>query len=178
MRDRGEDLSQFIFRDAREDEIIPLANLHVIAWHQTYNVKPKPQIWTIREWQWREEFSKNTGSWFCIVIENQRGELIGFAKGVKPPPGEHPDNLGNLSKIYLLQDYQRMGLGRKLLGLTVRRFLKMGITQMVLYGEASNPSCAFHDAMGGKRLCGENGVFTGNYSWDDLEKLAKLTPVE
>lgn len=174
LHERGEDLSKFIFRDAREEEIPALANLHVIAWHQTYNATPKPEIWKIREWQWREQFKKDDGTWFCIVIENQKGELIGFSKGVKPPAGEHPDNLGNLSKIYLLREYQRMGLGTKLLGLTVRRFLKMGITSMVLFGDPANPSCAFHEAMGGKRMNGEKGEFTGNYSWYDLEKLEAI----
>ena len=142
MEERGEDLSQFIFRDAREDEIPPLAHLHVIAWHQTYNANPKPDIWKIREWQWREQFKKNDGTWFCIVIENQKGELIGFAKGVKADPAHHPDYVGNLSKIYLLRQYQRMGLGRKLLGLTVRRFLKMEISEITLFGDPGNPSCA------------------------------------
>ena len=178
LKRRGEDLSKFIFRDASEKEIPALANLHVISWHQTYSATPRPEIWKIREHQWREQFKQNDGTWFCIVIENQRGELIGFAKGVKPPPGEHPDNLGNLSKIYLLREYQRMGLGTKLLGLTVRRFLKMGITSMVLFGDPANPSCSFHEAMGGKSMNGEKGEFTGNYSWDDLEKLARIAPVD
>ena len=175
---RGEDISKFVFRDAREDEIPALAHLHVIAWHQTYNAKPRSEIWKIRDWQWREQFQKNDGSWFCIVIENQKGELIGFSKGIKADPAHHPENVGNLSKIYLLKQYQRMGLGRKLLGLTVRRFLKMGITSMLLFGDPANPSCAFHEAMGGKPMNGEKGEFTGNYSWDDLNKLAALTFVE
>jgi RimJ/RimL family protein N-acetyltransferase len=176
--EKSEDISKFIFREAREEEIPALANLHVITWHQTYNVTPKAEAWKIREWQWREQFKKNDGRWFCIVIENQKGELIGFAKGVNPPEGEHPEGSGNLSKIYLLRQYQRMGLGRKLLGLTVKRFLEMGVTSMVLFGEATNPSCAFHDAMGGKRMYNEKGIFLGNYSWDDLKQLAKSTPVE
>ncbi len=178
MAKRGEDISKFIFRDAREDEIPALAHLHVIAWHQTYNAKPRPDIWKIRESQWREQFQKNDGTWFCIVIENQKGELIGFSKGVKPRPDENLGKMGNLSKIYLLQDYQRMGLGTKLLGLTVRRFLDMGINEMILFGDAGNPSCAFHDKMGGKKHYNDKGEFIGNYSWDDLKRLASITPVD
>jgi len=44
------------------------------------------------------------------------------------------------------REYQRQGLGRRLVGHVARRFLGQGIGSMVLFGEARNPSCAFWDA--------------------------------
>ena len=71
----------------------------------------RPPTAALRESQWRDAFAKADGSWFCIVIEAADGELIGFAKGVRTGPGR-----GDLNKIYLLSEYQRMGLGRRLVG--------------------------------------------------------------
>jgi hypothetical protein len=42
---------------------------------------------------------------------------------------------------------------------------------MTLFGVPQNPSCAFHEAMGGERLYSEKGTFDGCYRWSDLKKL-------
>jgi GNAT superfamily N-acetyltransferase len=82
-----------------------------------------------REWQWPEAFAKTDGSWFCFVIERRTGDLIGFAKGV-PYTGGLPGFAGELNKIYLLREYQRMGLGRRLIGHVAREFLGRGISSI------------------------------------------------
>ena len=76
------------------------------------------------------------------------------------------------TRYYLLKDYQRLGLGRKLFQRVVQKFLKMGVNSMVLFGIPQNPSCSFHEAMGGKRLYSETGNFDGGYRWSDLKKIA------
>jgi GNAT superfamily N-acetyltransferase len=68
--------------------------------------------------------------------------------------------------------YHRRGLGKLLLGRVVERFLSQGITSMVLFGEASNPTNGFYEAMGGERLYAPNGDFHGAYGWRDLQALA------
>ena len=178
IQQRGENLSLFKFRDAKEEEIPALADLHVITWHQTYNAKPKPEAWKIRDWQWREQLKVNDGSWFCIVIENEKGELIGFAKGKTYSSPDLPEYSGDLNKIYLLRDYQRMGLGRKLVGHVARRFLSMGVNSMVLFGSETNPSNHFHEKLEGKPLIGDKGEFYGNYGWKDLNRLAAICPID
>jgi L-amino acid N-acyltransferase YncA len=162
-----------VIRDARADEIPALAALHVRTWNQTYGRVKSPPTVALREQQWREQFQSPDHHWFCLVVENRDGELIGYAKGTWPKAGDEPANEGNLSKIYLLRDYQRLGLGRRLLGLVARRFLSHGVTSMVLFGVPQNPSCAFHDALGGTRLYDDRGVFQGGYRWPDLRRLAE-----
>jgi L-amino acid N-acyltransferase YncA len=130
----------------------------------------------LRERQWREQFQATDGSWFCFVVTNPKGELIGFAKGVMPNAMDSADVSGQLNKIYLLREYQRLGLGRRLAGHVARRFLSQGIHSMVLFGTPQNPSCAFHEALGGERMFAENGEFHGGYRWPDLQKLASICP--
>ena len=170
LHERGEALDSFRFRDATEEDISELGKLHAITWAETYNAK-NPNI-QLRQYQWQKTFTEeNDGSWFCILVVNAKNELVGFAKG-KINKDEHTSQLhGDLNKIYLLNDYQRLGLGKKLFTLVVQRFLSKGVNDMSLFGVPQNPSCAFHEAMGGERLYSERGIFDGCYRWTDLKKL-------
>jgi len=170
LHERGDTLESFTFRDATENDIPELGKLHAITWAQTYHSK-KPNI-QLRQYQWQKAFAEeNDGSWFCILVVNKKNELVGFAKG-KISKDEHSKKLhGDLNKIYLLSDYQRLGLGKKMFGIVVKRFLDKEVNDMTLFGVPQNPSCAFHEAMGGERLYSEKGTFDGGYRWPDLKKL-------
>jgi ribosomal protein S18 acetylase RimI-like enzyme len=128
---------------------------------------------SVRAQQWREAFAKQDGSWFCLVVQNAEGELVGFAKGRK---SDHPEYGGELNKIYLLREYQRLGLGRKLVGHVARRFLSQDITSMWLYGDARNPSANAWLALGAVKTDDDPG--NGNYGWRDLQRLAETCPIE
>ena len=178
LRARGESLESFTIREAIPQDIPALAALHVQAWKETYWNVRNPPTYGIREQQWRAQFNVTDGSWFCFVVENRSGELVGFAKGKTYDHTDLPDYSGELNKIYLLREYQRLGLGRRLVGCIARRFLSQGISSMVLFGTPQNPSCAFHEALGGERLIAKNGEFHGGYGWRDLQKLAILCSTE
>jgi GNAT superfamily N-acetyltransferase len=128
---------------------------------------PGGPSYELREGQWRQAFERQDGSWFCYVVEDDRGELVGFAKGT-PHDGGVAGYAGALNKIYLLQPVQRQGFGRKLLCAVARRFIERGVTSMLLFGDAANPSNGFYEAHGAERLYGESGEFHGGYGWRDL----------
>ncbi len=174
LRERGEALSSLVIREATAADIPALAQLHVTTWNATYApmLMNGPPV-AVREYQWREAFATLDGSWFCFVVQNTRGELVGFAKGQK---SDHPEYGGQLSKIYLLRAYQRLGLGRRLIGHVARRFLTQGITAMWLFGDARNPSCNAWVALGAIKTDADPG--SGNYGWRDLRVLAERCPIE
>ena len=174
LRRRGEKAESFIIREATAADIPALSALHVKTWAQTYWLTLHPPTYRIREWQWQDQFKKIDGSWFCFVIENSKGQLIGFAKGKTYSHSDLPEFSGELNKIYLLREYQQVGLGRRLIGHTARKFLSMGIHNMVLFGVAENPSCHFHEVMGGEKLYSRKGEFHGGYCWRDLQSLAAI----
>ena len=174
---RGEKAESFIIREATAEDIPALAALHVKTWAQTYWTVLHPPTYKIREWQWRDQFENNDGSWFCFVIGNSKGELIGFAKGKNYSHSDLPDFAGELNKIYILREYQRLGLGKRLIGYVARKFLSKGITNMVLFGVAENPSGYFHEAVGGEKLYSKKGEFHGGYCWRDLKKLASICSI-
>ncbi len=179
MRRRGEDPSAFAIRDAREDEIPALARLHVITWNDTYPAVRRPPTVALRERQWREKFAAAEPGWFCLVAERGDGELVGFAQGNRYSSEDQPAYAGQLNKIYLLREYQRLGLGRRLMGHAARRFLADGVGSMLLFADEGNPSLRFYAALGGENLVAPDGtVSPANFGWKDLRLLAARCPAE
>ncbi|HUF67496.1 MAG TPA: GNAT family N-acetyltransferase [Longimicrobiales bacterium] len=166
LRDRSESLDSILFRDAVVSDIPALAELHVTTWNATYRTTGGPTVAT-RCWQWNEVFRKEQRRDFVLILEDQHGRLVGFTWG-RPHDGEFA---GELSKIYLRWEYHGLGLGRRMLAETARRFLERGIDSFVLFAELSNPTVSFFDHMGGERLYDERGLFSGAFAWRDVRSL-------
>jgi GNAT superfamily N-acetyltransferase len=166
LRERGESLDSIVVRDAVAGDIPALAELHVTTWNATYNTTNGPTIAT-RTWQWNQVFAKEDRRDFVLVLEDRRRRLIGFTWG-KPDIGEFE---GQLSKIYLRWEYHGLGLGRRMMEETARRFLDRGIHSFILFAELSNPTLGFYDRMGGERLLDDRGQFHGAYAWRDVRTL-------
>jgi ribosomal protein S18 acetylase RimI-like enzyme len=166
LRARGESLDSITFRDAVAADIPALAELHVTTWNATYRTTRGPTVAT-RTWQWNRVFAREDRRDFVLVLEDRNGRLIGFTWG-RPHQGELE---GEVSKIYLRWEYHGLGLGRRMMAETARRFLERRIHSFVLFAELSNPTLGFYDRMGGERLLDERGQFSGGYAWRDLQKL-------
>lgn len=161
----------FHIRDATHADVPALASLHVQTFNETHcGGRAAGPSYELRERQWREGFTVNDGNWFCFVVEDNAGELVGFAKGT-PHDGGVPGFAGELNKIYVLHRFHRQGIGRLLLCNVARRFVDRGVTSMLLFGEAKNSSNGFYERVGAERLYGEGGEFHGAYGWRDLRTL-------
>jgi GNAT superfamily N-acetyltransferase len=163
----------FNLRVAHEADVPRLAELHVQTFNETHRGgRPNGPSYELRARQWRERFALRDGSWFCYVVEDGDGALVGFAMGA-PHDGGVPEYEGELSFIYLLQRVQRHGLGRRLLCAVAARFVDEGVNSMLLFGEAMNPSNGFYESFGAERLYSEKGEFHGGYGWRDLRMLVE-----
>jgi len=78
-----------------------------------------------------------------------------------------------VSKIYLRWEYHGLGLGRRMMGETARRFIDRGIHSFILFAELTNPTLGFYDHLGGERLLDERGQFGGAYAWRDVKVLMR-----
>jgi predicted GNAT family acetyltransferase len=154
--------SKIILREAVRADIPRLALLHMITWDATYpDEKYKPSFET-RASQWIRSFDTEQ-NWFCYVLENEKTELIGFAKGKKERDGS-----GNLNTLYLIEAYKYQGFGRVLIGQVIRRFIHEGIRSMWVVAESDNTiACMFYEKMGGIRKTDTDpGVSV--YVWKDI----------
>jgi len=168
LRERGESLDSITFRDAVAADIPALAELHVTTWNATYNTARGPTIAT-RTWQWNQVFEKENRRDFVLVLEDRNGRLIGFTWG-RPHEGEFESEV---SKIYLRWEYHGLGLGRRMMAETARRFVERGFHSCILFAELSNPTLGFYDRMGGERLLDDRGQFGGAYVWRDVRTLMR-----
>ena len=72
----------FHIREARREDVTALARLHVRTFNETHcGGQAGGPSYDLRERQWHEAFAVTDGSWFCFVVQDYAGELIGFAKG-------------------------------------------------------------------------------------------------
>lgn len=160
----------FKIREATIADVPALASLHVTTFKETHGSFNAPTIET-REWQWQKAFQDQDNSWFCFVIEKKEEGLIGFAKGQPYNLIDFSAFTGELNKIYLLQKYHKLGLGRQLICKVANEFIRRRMTSMLLFGDANNPSNKFYERMGAKKLFAKNGEFHGGYGWTDLQRL-------
>lgn len=173
LRARGVPLDGFRIREATVADISALIDIHVVEWNRTYApMLSRGPSHAVRERQWRAAFAEQhdgSARWFCFVCEGADGEVVGFAQA---NVSDNPAYGGELRKVYLRRDYQRLGIGRRLVGHVARRFLAHGITSMWLYGDARNPSQATWRALGAHRT--DDDPSSGNYGWHDIRPLAEL----
>jgi len=169
----------FTIREARVGDVAALARLHVRTFNETHSPERggAPTL-ELREQQWGQAFAKQDGTWFCYVVVDKVGDLVGFAKGMRYSHRDQPDFEGLLDKIYVLRKFQRQGLGRRLLGYVAWRFLKDGIESMLLFGDARSPSNRFYELMGAQKLFAASGEFHGGYGWRNLRSLLSKCRVE
>ena len=166
----------FRLREAQPADVVALAALHVATFKEAHGGGHRSPTLALRESQWRTAFERET-DWFCYVAEAPDGQLVGFAKGTLHDGGV-PGFQGELDKIYVLRDWHYRGIGRALVEQVGRRFLSRGITSMLLFGDARNPSNGFYERLGAERLFSAEGEFHGGYGWRVLRSIVKRVDKE
>jgi ribosomal protein S18 acetylase RimI-like enzyme len=164
-------IGDLVLREATIADLRPLAELHVRTFNETH-LGPfgSGPTYSTREWQWREKLSESDATNFVLVLETATKELVGFIWC--HPTKDKPTWAARLNKIYLRREYQRRGLGKRMVAAAVDRLLERGLTSMALFTEVDNePACNFYEQLGGERQLNEQGDFGGMYGWADLRKL-------
>jgi ribosomal protein S18 acetylase RimI-like enzyme len=164
-------IGDLVLREATIADLRPLAELHVRTFNETH-VGPfgSGPSYSTREWQWREKLSESDATNFVLVLETATKELVGFIWC--HPTKDNPKWAARLNKIYLLREYQRRGLGKRMVAAAVDRLLEHGLTSMALFTEVDNEqACNFYEQLDGERQLNERGDFGGMYGWADLRKL-------
>lgn len=104
------------------------------------------------EQMWGKAFNTNEPVTTMLVAETQGGEIIGFALGTPERTGSQV-YLGEVFAVYVLQEFQRTGVGRRLFLAVARCFLELGICLMLLWVFRDNHSARrFYESMGGEYL--------------------------
>ena len=79
--------------------------------------------------------------------------------------------------IYILKDYQRMGIGKKLVNFAIKDLISEDYENLLIWGLRDNPCTKFYEKIGGKNLytreiniCDDNVIENG-YFFEDIKFL-------
>lgn len=103
--------------------------------------------------------------------------MVGFVGG-GPEQEANPAFGAELYAIYLYEDYQRRGVGRRLVSALAEALSALGFSSMLLWVLEDNPAArSFYVSLGGEEL-GRKTITIGgrdltevSYGWRDIESL-------
>jgi GNAT superfamily N-acetyltransferase len=112
-----------------------------------------------------------------VFVATHGDEVIGFAAGsmlAEPKFGLNAE----LTAVYLRREFQRVGLGRRLIAAVVDAQRALGAAGMIVWVIAANkPARAFYEALGAELLVEQAFQWDGmdlleaGYGWRDLDAL-------
>ena len=161
----------------------PIARVQVDSWRTTYaGIAPDDYLANLscrdRESRCTDILSAGRPAESNFVAETDGGEIVGFAGGGLEREG-NPAYLGELYAIYLLEEHQRVGVGRRLVSAVAGQLLVDGFRSMLVWVlEDNRPSCRFYEALGGTRVGRKTTTIGGadlagvSYGWSDVGALA------
>ena len=104
-----------------------------------------------REQSQRNWFATKTESDYSFVAENPHGEVVGYVIGGKER-SNFPGVLGEIGAIYILSDYHRQGIGRKLMHHASVHLFQFGLLPYLLWVLEQNVARGFYERLGGVYL--------------------------
>lgn len=111
-----------------------------------------------------------------FVAEDDADRVVGFA-ACGPLRGSDPVYKAELYAIYVLQDVQRAGIGKRLVGAVVHDLKRRGYQSLLVCVLADNPARRFYETLGGQYEGSREIPIGGRvlkemaYGWGSLDSL-------
>lgn len=167
-------------RPGKISDIEPLSKSYAESWRTTYQGLA-PDVFTngmtpqAAQQIFKESLEATDWAYFLHVAEAEDGRIVGFADGGKER--SRPEaGIGELYAIYLLKDFQRQGLGKKLFAAGTESLIKSGMNSMIVWVLAQSLNHHFYESLGGKKLAGiktldvaEHKIQLVSYFWEKLK---------
>ena len=170
-------------RQATPGDASAIARVHVDSWRSSYaDVVPQEILsglsYDERKALWDGILNSSRADRHCYVADAPTVGVVGFAHGGAVSKN-NPAFDGEIYAIYLLEEYQRMGLGRRLFISVAERLLEDGMSSFLLWVFEENHSARrFYESLGGE-LADRMEVDIGGvdlvevaYGWKDIGRLA------
>lgn len=161
-----------------------IAKVHVNSWKSTYrNIIPNEFLERLSYEQrtdlWKHNISKEGN--YVFVAVNIDGEIVGFADCGKKD-SNNVDNSGDLTSIYLLEEYQEKGIGKQLLQQLFLKFEELGFNRVFVEVLEDNKTRYFYEYYGAKLIKSEEISIGGvqlnlhTYEWNNLGVVLSKLP--
>lgn len=168
-------------RIARFEDAETIAEIHVKSWKSTYKdlIDERDLSNTTVEHRitlWETILRKPVNGQIAYVIENDQGKVVGFVSGGKERTKNYGFD-GEIYAIYLLEEYQGRGYGKRLLEAFTEGMIEAGYQSLLVWVLTHNPSSRFYIKYGADPIEAEQvTIGTGTYEetaygWKDLHIL-------
>ena len=171
-----------IVRPAKIADAPAIARVNVDTWRTAYRtIVPADYLAKLsyekREISWLEIISTaEKKAHFVYVAENKSGKIVGFAAGGRERMGKYMYQ-GELFAIYILEEYQRQGIGRKLVGCVAAKLADLDLNSLLVWVLGDNSACRFYEVLGGEKVDELQTSIAGvilkeiAYGWTDIAVL-------
>lgn len=175
-----------IIRPARGEDALGIAHVHIDSWRTTYKgLIPDDYLANLsyeRNAQNRARIlSDPETKTRTYVAQDASGRIVGFING-GPERENDPIYKSELYAIYVFEEVQGRGLGRRLTQALADGLLRDGMHAMLVWVLVdNNPARRFYEALGGQELRTQPIEIGGAmleevaYGWQDISELAKKT---
>ena len=169
-------------RAAMPEDAASIARVHIDSWRSTYaGIVPAEYLaglsYRNRESHWRDLLTIDRPGTSYFVADAGGGYIVGFANAGPEREGDRTYR-GELYAIYILEEYQRLGLGRRLFSSVTRRLLADRFNSMLLWVlEDNRPAVRFYESLGGERVGRKTVIIGGadlvevSYGWREIAGL-------
>jgi ribosomal protein S18 acetylase RimI-like enzyme len=168
-------------RAARIEDATGIAKVHVDSWRTTYKgIVPDDYLANLsyqrRITIWNDILRDTEKKYIVYVAENETHEIVGFVSG-GPDREENPPYVAELYAIYISQEYQGQGIGRRLVRVFAEQLWRAGMKSMLLWVFAQNAARRFYEALGGRCVktaqyqAGSVTIEEVAYGWEDISIL-------
>ena len=139
-----------IVREAKIADAPAIARVNLDTWRTAYRqIIPADYFAQLSyekgESRWQETLKnvKNTGDFVCVA-ENDSGQIVGFAAGGCERTGKYVYEC-ELFAIYILDEYQRQGIGRQLVRTVATKLAELSLNSMLVWVLGDNSAYRFYE---------------------------------
>ncbi|WP_186579220.1 GNAT family N-acetyltransferase [Aquibacillus kalidii] len=168
-------------REAKLEDAERIADIHVKSWKSTYSELINEQdmsniTYDNRKVLWETILCMPNENQPALVIVDNKERIVGFISGGKERTKRFGYD-GEIYAIYLLEEYQRKGLGSMLLESFATAMKQSGYQSLLVWVLTKNPSNRFYKDYGAKQLekeettIGKGTYQETAYGWDDIDDL-------
>ncbi len=158
-----------------------IAKVHVDSWRTTYkHIMPVEFLNTLSYEQrtdlWKRNIAENAD--YVVVAESSNGQIIGFGTASKRKTNT-VENSGDLTSIYLLEEYQGQGIGKMLLKDLFLRFRQLKYEKIFVEVLEENNTRYFYEYYGAKKVKAVEFEIGGVklkelvYEWENVDEVLK-----
>jgi len=160
-------------RRSRQADARAMARIYVQSWHETYmGIVPAGYLSTMTVSGFVPMFLNEirNGRTISYIAEKPGVGAVGFISG---GPERQSDCIyeGEIYSLYVLNQYQKMGLGSRLVARLAEQFDKRGLYSLLVWVLKQNPSRKFYEKINGIYLRSDRIPLGGNllegvaYGW-------------